>query len=149
MKFIDIRKTFYMRDLFFLFFLLYGLCISSITYAKDVNDNVVPNLIEVQIGVETKNGTPLTLSALQPLTLTLKELGWNPENTALIPVRTKLTKRMIAGEIFAFTYVAPFDYPSMEICAKADTASNGEFCWRPDFESDEGNSKVFGFIIKE
>jgi len=99
--------------------------------------NATPDLMRVTQGTATEAGTPLSLKALKPLTLTVKKLYWNPKSERMDMEVVKLTRKLAAGERYSFTFLPDGDIPNLALCARPQ--SGKELCWTPSFSGEDGH----------
>ena len=103
-------------------------------------------LMEVRQGAASEAGTPLTLTALLPLTFTVKSLHWS-ETTRDFQEDVKLTSNLAEGETYSFTFLPAGDIPNLALCAKPE--SGAELCWKPALSGKDGSLLMEpGFALK-
>lgn len=119
------------------------LCIAPAARAQDA----APSLMVVTQGTAGEEGTPLTLKALEDLTLTVKELFWNPKSESMDMESVKLTRKLAAGESYSFTFLPAGDIPNLALCARPQ--SGEELCWTPSFSGEDGHLEMDpGFVLE-
>ena len=119
------------------------LCLAPAAQAQ----NAAPALMRVTQGTATETGTPLSLKAMTPLTLTVKELFWNPKSERMDMEIVKLTRKLAAGESYSFTFLPAGDIPNLALCAKPQ--SGKELCWTPSFSGEDGHLEMEpGFVLE-
>ena len=124
------------------------LCLTPVPAARaqDVPAST-PSLMVVTQGAAGEEGTPLTLKALEDLTLTVKELFWNPKSESMDTESVKLTRKLAAGESYSFTFLPAGDIPNLALCAKPQ--SGEELCWTPSFSGEDGHLEMDpGFVLE-
>ena len=121
-------------------------CLAPAALAQDTADSE-PALMTVTQGAPTEAGTPLSLKALKPLTLTVKELFWNPKSESMDMESVQLTRKLAAGESYSFTFLPAGDIPNLALCAKPQ--SGKELCWTPSFSGEDGHLEMDpGFVLE-
>ncbi len=106
------------------------------------------NLVEVTQGKANESGTPLTLKAREPLTLTMKELSWNPKTESMDLETVKFIRSLKKGQTYKFTFLPAGDIPNLALCAKPQ--SGPERCWKPSFSGRDGSLEMdAGFYLKQ
>ena len=123
------------------------LCQTPTTLANAVAP-FLRNVVDVTQGKATESGTPLTLKAREPLTLTVKELSWNPKTESMDLEVVKLIRHLAKGQTYSFTFLPAGDIPNLALCAK--TQAGPERCWKPSFSGRDGSLEmVSGFHLKQ
>ena len=122
------------------------ICLLCLTPAARAQD-AAPSLMAVTQGAAGEEGTPLTLKALEDLTLTVKELSWNPRSESMDMESVKLTRKLAAGESYSFTFLPAGDIPNLALCARPQ--SGEELCWTPSFSGEDGHLEMDpGFVLE-
>ena len=105
-----------------------------------------PPLMDVAQGAATEAGTPLTLTARAPLTLTVKTLHWSEKIQDFLE-DVKLTRKLAAGESYSFTFLPAGDIPNLALCAAPEAGA--QQCWKPAFSGEDGRLLMEpGFALK-
>lgn len=109
-------------------------------------DPAAPILMDVVQGEAGESGTPLTLTANEPLTLTVKDLEWGPDSPP--PKETvTLTRELDKGQTYSFSFLPAGDMPTLALCARPK--SGAELCWMPSYSGEDGSLMMdAGFRLK-
>ncbi|MBR1375606.1 MAG: ankyrin repeat domain-containing protein [Cardiobacteriaceae bacterium] len=104
-------------------------------------------LVEVRYALAVDGKTPVTLTAMKPITLSFYELNYENDGPQL--GKNKETIRLDAGKTHTFSHEQPFDMPVQAVCVEAEQIERK--CWFvQDDESDDGNRFIMqaGFVLK-
>ena len=93
-------------------------------------------LMEVRQGAASEAGTPLTLTALLPLTFTVKKLHWSEKSEVFLET-VQLARQLAAGESHDFLFLPDGDIPNLALCATPEIGP--ERCWKPALSGEDGS----------